>query len=122
MGESKHTPGPWRRDGSMGGWSVASNKLTATIIAPIWADEGDPVAFAVYTPCGFVAGHLDANARLIAAAPELYEALLAVRHIVERDAQAALAAVGDGEDAAGKADAAVSYLDQLDAALKKAEG
>ena len=64
---SKHTPGPWR-DVNMGEQIV--------IIAPV------PTAIYDYYLVATVSkgDHADANARLIAAAPELLEALVEISH------------------------------------------
>jgi hypothetical protein len=64
MGKSKHTPGPWKaqpREGIEGQWEVVSACKIGWLIAAAAPDiDGDPD---------------EANARLIAAAPELLEAL-----------------------------------------------
>ena len=49
-------------------------------------------------------------------------ALKAVLPVIEIDARRALDAIVDGEDAAGHADGAVTYLDLVRAAINKAEG
>ena len=89
MAKENHTPGPWkvsevrshgetphrdRRSGYSGG------------IAYIWTDRTYPggccIAKAYEESLG---GELEANARLIAAAPELYSALLAMLEKFEND-------------------------------------
>jgi len=59
---SKHTPGPW-----------ASNKYTTSVSVPLKAIDCERIGFSIV----FVNGHREkeaaANARLIAAAPELLE-------------------------------------------------
>lgn len=61
---SKHTPGPW-----------ASNKYTTSVSVPLKAIDCERIGFSIV----FVNGHREkeavANARLIAAAPDLLEAL-----------------------------------------------
>jgi hypothetical protein len=66
MTEARFTPGPWRvsaaSDGQMG--------------KPIMASGGHVIGFAIDLPLNeALAAVQKANARLIAAAPELYEAL-----------------------------------------------
>ena len=83
---TKWTPGPWRVDGQ---WLMDADGATLGEIL-------DPRA----GPC---AAESDANARLIAAAPELYEALKAVvaiadRRTVEFDAAHAALAKALGDD------------------------
>ena len=98
MGESKHTPGPWitfqpRGDGSV---PVRTDGLGLTIC---------------YVHDGAICDAL-VNARLIAAAPELLDAL--------RDARSMLATVEviDGEDD----DPWSKAIARMDAAIAKAEG
>ncbi len=70
MSKSKHTPGPWkaqRRKGVERRWDVVSTCETEWCIA-----DGVP-----HTGCD------EANARLIAAAPELLEALMGLRLYVD---------------------------------------
>jgi hypothetical protein len=68
----KHTPGPWKaqpREGIEGQWEVVSTCETEWLIAAAAPHiDGDPD---------------EANARLIAAAPELLEALLGLRLYVD---------------------------------------
>ena len=62
---SAHTPGPWRVAMYLGGaWTVTSS--------PLSEPRGGEIVEVVYGPNG---GTSKANARLIAAAPELLEAL-----------------------------------------------
>jgi hypothetical protein len=65
---NKHTPGPWAVEDSIDGPIVYSEK-TEVIIS-------DCKNFAV--PFGSIHEQCSANARLIAAAPELLDALLAI--------------------------------------------
>lgn len=61
---SAHTPGPWRVAMYLGGaWTVTSS--------PLSEPRGGEIVEVVYGPNG---GTSKANARLIAAAPELYAA------------------------------------------------
>ena len=59
MSESKHTPGPWE-----------VHKMTSTYQIPIWAES----KWIGNIDAGIDADIAEANARLIAAAPELLEA------------------------------------------------
>lgn len=63
MGESKHTPGPWVEDKLDGNVYGRDHSLVAIPHATALRSEFD--------------GRIAANAALIAAAPEMYEALLA---------------------------------------------
>lgn len=75
--------------------------------------------------CSLEAGSQDArdrHAALIAAAPELLEALKAVRDIVAADAQRAVDSINDGPEADGQLDGAVAYIQQVDDAIAKVEG
>ena len=64
---SKHTPGPW-----------PSNEYTTSVFVPLKAIDCERIGFSI----GFVNGHREkeaaANARLIAAAPDLLSALNAM--------------------------------------------
>lgn len=111
---SKHTPGPWIGQDENGklnsdhDWSLEDEAASSSEAAPIWAG-GKVVAFAVHSSNSFsLRSHpsVDANARLIAAAPDLLAALQAVLHwiddncettgfdAVEAQADAALAKAG----------------------------
>lgn len=79
MSEPKWTPGPWFIDTAprMASLSV---RAAGRPIASIWCREGG--GFRVTKESQFEG---EANARLIAAAPELYEALEAFRPFFEGD-------------------------------------
>ena len=67
-GESHRTPGPWDIIGSCD-WTVDTDSGNTFVhIGPI---DGDPVAIAIVADCWCMDDTLDANARMIAAAPEL---------------------------------------------------
>lgn len=71
-----HTAGPWRVDVNGGeDWSVDYDGPSSQYMT-ICGGRRAPVAFAV-EPNAFRDGEIEANARLIAAAPELLEALKA---------------------------------------------
>lgn len=69
---SKHTPGPWAYSTSQEGWSYTVNIFQADNAAPTdgWSD----VAYIIKTCAGEQQSIQRANARLIAAAPDLLEA------------------------------------------------
>lgn len=87
MAESKHTPGPWSFVKCDGGfrsfdaddWTViAQNKIVPALVwGGVAFEEGE------------------ANARLIAAAPELLEALIAVRSVLDRNMSPNACAMAD---------------------------
>ena len=58
--ERKWTAGPWRTENRNGKWPVSVVTMSGKLVAPF---------------CGGPKPHETANAHLIAAAPELYEAL-----------------------------------------------
>lgn len=69
------TPGPWHSfysTGDHGGWHIAPSGYAVAPIAHVGLPNAIPERFE------------EANARLIAAAPELYEALMAVRVIASQ--------------------------------------
>ena len=106
-----HTPGPWRVGGTSGNTGEAE-EIAAGLRIIAWTadtynedeDEGE------------VTDEDRANARLIAAAPELLAACTAVANDCER--------VIDGDDCSGMSDAELfgAFLDTLRAAIAKAEG
>ena len=69
----KHTPGPWI-ESDCDDWSVDHDTAATVSWTAINARNGRAVALPVIT--GFNDDELTANARLIAAAPDLLEALL----------------------------------------------
>lgn len=81
---SKHTPGPWAFSTSTNGWSYTINIFQADNATPTdgWSDVG----YIIKTCEGEQQAIQHANARLIAAAPELLEALQAiVKSLVDQD-------------------------------------
>lgn len=93
MGESKHTPGPWWAEHHIAG---APNSVCVT--------EDDGAARTIASIPNGAQSNTDANAALIAAAPDMYEAL---REILAADTEYIEAAI---------------TLDSARAALAKAEG
>lgn len=72
MSETKHTPGPWVIDGKNNGGPIIRSRADGAYIARA-NGMPDPL-------------ETEANAYLIAAAPELYEALRAIRdELVRQD-------------------------------------
>ncbi len=94
----KHTPGPWRHAGRKGGWDGVTS-----------ADGTDICALEYNNP---------ANARLIAAAPDLLEALLEARaaFVVEYAEDGRVLSVGHDSEALRP------MVATLDAAIAKATG
>jgi hypothetical protein len=70
MNDSKHTPGPWEHDGGATGW--VGVRAPYKMVASVYGDRDDCKSD----------DRMVANARLIAAAPEMYEALAAARQQV----------------------------------------
>lgn len=69
MGESKHTPGPWVVNGP------PENQI-------VWSDAENRICFLAHS-AGRDEDRDYANGRLIAAAPELLDALIAAREWLE---------------------------------------
>jgi hypothetical protein len=105
-----HTPGPWRVS-DFDHTEIIMNDLAGTYIAGV-RDEAIPYEEA------------RANARLIAAAPELLAALKDARETIERDAQRlrACAEQSHPEERDGHMDGANALIEQVDAAIAKAGG
>lgn len=108
---AKHTPGPWIGKDANGKfnsnheWVARDEGCDCSEVAPIWAN-GKVIALVVHSSDNFsFESHpsIDANARLIAAAPELLEALKEI-------AQAGIGSVAPG------------YAEIARAAIAKAEG
>jgi predicted RNase H-like HicB family nuclease len=70
---NKHTPGPWKASTSPQGWSytIYISQDESAEYTPDWSD----VAYIIQTCEGERKSIQEANARLIAAAPDLLEAL-----------------------------------------------
>lgn len=98
MSAAKHTPGPWVADYDIYPVMVCSQSQRRPTYDEIGNVDGEAIEFVANT------GDNKANARLIAAAPELLEALqamLAVKteidaEIAERDARASIAKATGG--------------------------
>lgn len=79
MAEQRHTPGPWRAQRNNAFWEIAPAEGAGVGDVPFRI--GDVCASAPDLPDG---GLQEANARLIAAAPELLEALTEIRDEIAR--------------------------------------
>lgn len=107
---TKHTPGPWK----------ALERYTNSNTIPIARKLGNDNTYAIFAECnglGGVRGNTegDANARLIAAAPELLEALIAAEdHLV--------GLYGDGGQLAESGNRPFALHNQIVAAIAKATG
>ncbi len=97
-----HTPGPW---------STRYEHFAYTVFA-----EDQPGGIAIVA-C-YPAEEEEADARLIAAAPDLLEALKAIRAAIQR----AHAETESGGDGGPLAQVSVSFLDGAVNAIRKAEG
>ncbi len=120
----KHTPGPW-----IGAGPSFGDPLPRYINEIVTVEEDEHGG--VETICRLPFNHLDAeneaNARLIAAAPDMLDALIVAREFIstDRNALADCAIDFDGrmsdDDAAAVADYDKALL-QIDAAIAKATG
>ena len=81
MSENNHTPGPWKYTTSPEGWSYTIHIHQAPDATPTqgWSDVG----YIIQTCRGEDQAIQEANARLIAAAPELLAALQGLHKICE---------------------------------------
>lgn len=106
MGEKQgHTPGPWRIDvNGSEDWSVDYDGPSSTYMT-ICGDRPQPVCFAVEPSAYDNDEEIEANARLIAAAPDLLAAVWAlVEHFERVDGDAShKAVIKQATDAIGKA-------------------
>jgi hypothetical protein len=125
MGEKQgHTPGPWRIDvNGSEDWSVDYDGPSSTYMT-ICGARPQPVCFAVEPSAYGNDEEVEANARLIAAAPDLLAALISARdalhqHYVDWD--------GEPEDAVplqlarSKCEAAISRATGEDSSANEGE-
>ena len=69
MSQAKHTPGPWEWDGSV--WQYDEQEESPWLVQAPWHDIKSKTVLSGRIRC-----NTEADARLIAAAPELLEALV----------------------------------------------
>ena len=85
MSEAKHTPGPWTHDPDDFDWGfvrAADGSLVAnTCIGPCYTKEEAALCRANNSE----PARVDANARLIAAAPQMFQALALARRWLVRE-------------------------------------
>jgi hypothetical protein len=95
---AQHTPGPWRVEGHSGllGGALAGHAITYGVNAY----RGGPAGYVCKT-----VGTTDANARLIAAAPDMFAALQECADYLDRYAD-----VIDGDDGQPEANEALRLL------------
>lgn len=110
--KATHTPGPWTARKSRGLNAYEVRGADGSYIGDIWGVD-EPV------PNGIKRDHQKPNARLIAAAPDLYEALKSVRGVVAASAEASHLLDGFGPRTVTAGD---RLLQAVDAAIAKAEG
>ena len=101
MKENKHTPGPWSATHIIGSW---------------WIEDDDPTAFCrrriAIVDDGAGIESPDANARLIAAAPELLAALEAAREFIIDGMAMGFVGMPEDED----------VMEVIEKAISKAKG
>ena len=71
---TKHTPGPWTEQ-TVAVMQFVGDDTHKEEIIQIGQEEGDAVAYVPFVADGHPQADADANARLIAAAPEMYDLL-----------------------------------------------
>jgi len=81
MNDKKHTPGPW---GFSGPWGWLTKEGGFSIVA---GKQNEQVVICSRNSCGPDAGEMIANARLIAAAPDMLEALKNARQFISNGIQ-----------------------------------
>lgn len=104
---TQHTPGPWR---ILVVYDSAECQQKVTVCTPYtYAKDGTGISEQHVSDCGaYTDGEVYANARLIAAAPDLLAALKGLRALIIGECGASTYECVDGE--------------QADAAIAKAEG
>ena len=89
----RHTPGPWigmDKDGMFNPhhtWSAGDDDANTSEFAAIWA-KGKVIALVVHSSSQFYPGShpsVDANSRIIAAAPDLLDALIVTLAVLQKD-------------------------------------
>ena len=91
MGESKHTPGPWEWDGNV--WQYDEQNEAPWLIQAPYQDVRSKTVLSGRIRC-----NTEADARLIASAPELLDALIVCCDLIE----------GEGFEPPGNARAAIA--------------
>jgi hypothetical protein len=111
---AQHTPGPWTAETTL---LVDSQPIAFAIMAN--ADcQGHPVAEVEGNTSCREPGEWAANARLIAAAPEMYEALKAAEQFISNGIEVGFIRMPDADTP----DPAHNTLPAVRAAIAKAEG
>ena len=110
---AQHTPGPWLADLETYPFMVRSQAETWPLVDEIGKEEGRAGAFVCNT------GDNKANARLIAAAPDLLMALKECRNAIQGGK---MIAPYDSRGAGYEQTFGLAFLDRLNSAIAKANG
>jgi hypothetical protein len=113
MGAPKHTPGPWLAHASGALWEIATQDDRGCVIAEVPCELGTPDI-------------IEADAHLIAAAPELLAELLAAHRIIRNALNVMTTeqkvAWGEQNERDGAAGEGVTRANEREVVIAKAEG